>query len=102
MATDVYDLVQRSLAKNQGTGRNQFYDPTADFAMTIPAMIERNRDAELVADKAALTDMEPLIQSSNNAHSLRNVQNMINEFDPSNKSLEPAKQHLQNLVTVPQ
>ena len=37
---DVYDLVQKKLAQSQGAGRNQFYDPVADFAMEIPKLIQ--------------------------------------------------------------
>ena len=48
---DIYKLVQQQLAQSQGKGRNQFYDPTVDFAMKIPEMIQNERDAEKVQNR---------------------------------------------------
>ena len=51
---DVYKLVQQQLAQGQGKGRNQFYDPTVDFAMKIPEMIQNEKDKKDVANKVQI------------------------------------------------
>ena len=44
MADDIYKLVQQALAAEQGSARNQFYDPVVDIALQIPSMIQGQKD----------------------------------------------------------
>ena len=96
---DVYKLVQQQLAQGQGKGRNQFYDPTVDFALKIPEIIQNEKDTRLVQDKSTLTDFEKLIQSANTDSALSNVENTINNFNVSDDTLNPQYQAMQNLIS---
>ena len=98
MATDIYELVQQKLAQSQ-PGRNQFYDPMTDIIMQIPDMIKNQRDVKQVQDRSTLEDLSSLITSSNSLQSLNNVQATINNFTPSNESLNPLHQNLKNTIS---
>ena len=63
---DVYDLVQKILAKNQGSGRNQFYDPTADFAMEIPKIIQNQQGRKEQAEMQRFRDQNAVANQFNN------------------------------------
>ena len=70
---DIYKLVQQQLAQSQGKGRNQFYDPTVDFAMKIPEMIQNERDAEKVQNREHLNTIASLFENVDTPDGMRNI-----------------------------
>ena len=97
---DVYDLVQKALTQGQSRGRNQFYNPTADIVMQIPSMIRNMKDVEKTEDNVFLNDMVKVIGNSNNSQSLKNAQQMIDDFNPSDPSIEPGHEFLKNTIAT--
>ena len=78
---DVYKLVQQQLAQGQGKGRNQFYDPTVDFAMKIPEMIQNEKDKKDVANKDSLTNIASLIDKVNTPEGFANINSSLNDLE---------------------
>ena len=82
---DVYKLVQQQLAQGQGKGRNQFYDPTVDFAMKIPEMIQNEKDKKDVANKDALTNIASLIDKVNTPEGFANINASLNDLESNSE-----------------